>query len=197
MPLLDAQSFDCMHSILQSIDLVVGFFGYGIHQGKPASQLSYEGTDEAIWDHTISSLLLKKLFGVFPLNPTNHLSEKVNVVIRFEIIIFASKKPFFFKFDSFGLVLPLTSVVYGNPVACTCIKSSNDGRLWCLADVGKLHCFFMILNYEHNDDVHDFGCINICYPSSFHCLYHFFFLFHFWEGLHSQLYHSVCIKCSF
>ncbi|KAH9737959.1 Ipi1 N domain-containing protein [Citrus sinensis] len=76
MPLLDAQSFDCMHSILQSIDLVVGFFGYGIHQGKPASQLSYEGPDEAIWDHTISSLLLKKLFGVFPLNPTNHLSEK-------------------------------------------------------------------------------------------------------------------------
>ncbi|ESR43310.1 hypothetical protein CICLE_v10011038mg [Citrus x clementina] len=78
MPLLDAQSFDCMHSILQSIDLVVGFFGYGIHQGKPASQLSYEGPDEAIWDHTISSLLLKKLFGVFPLNPTNHLSEKVD-----------------------------------------------------------------------------------------------------------------------
>lgn len=103
MPLLDAQSFDCMHCILQSVDLVVGFFGYGIHHGKPASEPSYGGPDEAIWDHTISSLLLKKLFGVFPLNPTNDLSEKVNVNARFEMIIFASKRPFFFNFDRFRL----------------------------------------------------------------------------------------------
>ncbi|KAJ0027211.1 hypothetical protein Pint_36174 [Pistacia integerrima] len=78
MTSLDAQSFDCMHFILQSVDLAVGFFVYGTHQGKQASQPSCGGPDVAILDQTISSVLLKKLFSIFPLNPTHHLSDKVD-----------------------------------------------------------------------------------------------------------------------
>ncbi|KAH7554167.1 hypothetical protein JRO89_XS12G0124800 [Xanthoceras sorbifolium] len=73
MLLLDTQSFDCMHYILQSIDLAVGFVVYGIRQGKPAL---HGGPDVAIWDQTISSVLLKRFFNVFPLNATHNLSEK-------------------------------------------------------------------------------------------------------------------------
>ncbi|KAK1562182.1 hypothetical protein Q3G72_007583 [Acer saccharum] len=73
MLLLDTQSFDCIHYILQSIDLAVGFFVYGIHQGKPAL---HGGQDGAIWDQTISLVLLKRFFNVFPLNATHNLSEK-------------------------------------------------------------------------------------------------------------------------
>lgn len=91
MPSLDAQSFDCTHSILQSIDLAIGFFVYGVHTGKPSSQSPYERPDVEIWDHTISSVLLKKLFSVFPLNPTQHLSEKVYVGASSEVIIFSQK----------------------------------------------------------------------------------------------------------
>ncbi|KAF9680808.1 hypothetical protein SADUNF_Sadunf06G0159900 [Salix dunnii] len=64
---LDAQSFDCMHSILRSIDLAVLFFIHGILQGHPESQPL---------DQSFSSALLKKLLSVFPLCPTHHLSGK-------------------------------------------------------------------------------------------------------------------------
>ncbi|KAI9154580.1 hypothetical protein LWI28_028392 [Acer negundo] len=73
MLLLDTQSFDCMHYILQSIDLAVGFFVYGIRQGKPTL---HGGQDGAIWDQTISLVLLKRFFNLFPLNATHNLSEK-------------------------------------------------------------------------------------------------------------------------
>ncbi|KAK0587618.1 hypothetical protein LWI29_025899 [Acer saccharum] len=75
MLLLDTQSFDCMHYILHSIDLAIGFFVYGIRQGKPTL---HGGPDGAIWDQTISSVLLKRFFNVFPLNATHNLSEKLD-----------------------------------------------------------------------------------------------------------------------
>uniref|UniRef100_A0A251K4A3 Uncharacterized protein n=1 Tax=Manihot esculenta TaxID=3983 RepID=A0A251K4A3_MANES len=66
---LDALSFDCLHNILQSIDLVVRFFVYGAEKDNPESHPS-------MWDQSISSVLLKKFVGVFPFNPVHHLSEK-------------------------------------------------------------------------------------------------------------------------
>ncbi|KAH1030262.1 hypothetical protein J1N35_046091 [Gossypium stocksii] len=66
MPQLDAQSFDCILSILQSIDIAVRFFIYGTH----------EVAAESICNQTLSSPLSKKLLGVFPLYPKQHLSVK-------------------------------------------------------------------------------------------------------------------------
>uniref|UniRef100_A0A6N2N696 Pre-rRNA-processing protein Ipi1 N-terminal domain-containing protein n=1 Tax=Salix viminalis TaxID=40686 RepID=A0A6N2N696_SALVM len=64
---LDAQSFDCMLSILRSIDLAVSFFIHRILQGHPESQPL---------DQSFSSVLLKKLLSVFPLCPTHRLAGK-------------------------------------------------------------------------------------------------------------------------
>ncbi|CAI0391122.1 unnamed protein product [Linum tenue] len=64
---LDAQSFDCMHSILQSIGLAVRFFIYGIRKDKLESQR---------FDGSISSILLKQLLRLFPLKSIRDLSEK-------------------------------------------------------------------------------------------------------------------------
>ncbi|KAI3713299.1 hypothetical protein L1987_71874 [Smallanthus sonchifolius] len=58
---MEAQSFDCVLSILKSIDLVVKFFVNG--KGNRS-------------DQDMLQMLLKKLFGVFPLNPTHQSSEK-------------------------------------------------------------------------------------------------------------------------
>ncbi|OMO82550.1 Armadillo-like helical [Corchorus capsularis] len=71
MPQLDAQSFDCIQSILQSIDIAVRFFIYGDHEEASESK-PFQGS----WDQTLSSSLSKKLFGVFPLYPKHHLSVK-------------------------------------------------------------------------------------------------------------------------
>ncbi|KAK8336992.1 hypothetical protein V6Z12_A09G155500 [Gossypium hirsutum] len=66
MPQLDAQSFDCILSMLQSIDIAVRFFIYGTHEVAP----------ESICNQTLSSPLSKKLLGAFPLYPKHHLSVK-------------------------------------------------------------------------------------------------------------------------
>ncbi|CAK9180770.1 unnamed protein product [Ilex paraguariensis] len=80
MPLLDAQSFDCMLSILQSIDLVVRSFGYGIHKGpQPEIQVfppRFGRSDVTRRDQAISPVLLKKLWDLFPLKSVHHLSDK-------------------------------------------------------------------------------------------------------------------------
>ncbi|KAI7991081.1 Testis-expressed protein 10 [Camellia lanceoleosa] len=76
---LDVQSFDCMLFILQSIDLVVRFFAHGIDNSQhelQVSMLPYEGLDATIRGQTIMPSSLKKLFDLFPLNPTHHLSGK-------------------------------------------------------------------------------------------------------------------------
>jgi pre-rRNA-processing protein IPI1 len=66
---LDSQSFDCMLSILTSIDLVVKFFVNGV--SKSNKDLQVGG-----WNQTFSSVFLKKIFNLFPVNPTWHLSDK-------------------------------------------------------------------------------------------------------------------------
>ncbi|KAI3813070.1 hypothetical protein L1987_17786 [Smallanthus sonchifolius] len=58
---MEAQSFDCVLSILKSIDFVVKFFVNG--KGNRS-------------DQDVLQMLLKKLFGIFPLNPTHQSSEK-------------------------------------------------------------------------------------------------------------------------
>ncbi|KAJ1379063.1 Pre-rRNA-processing protein Ipi1, N-terminal, partial [Sesbania bispinosa] len=72
---LEGKSFGCMASILHSIDLIVRSFVHGTDKNleSPSSQ---GGPDVALWDVSISSALLKKLFHLFPLNPVHHLSEK-------------------------------------------------------------------------------------------------------------------------
>ncbi|KAM7499953.1 hypothetical protein LguiA_024367 [Lonicera macranthoides] len=74
MTQLDSQSFDCMLSILRSIDLVVKFFVHGIN--KSQKELQIARPDVILWNQTFSPVFLKKLFDVFPVNPTRHLSDK-------------------------------------------------------------------------------------------------------------------------
>ncbi|KAE8125193.1 hypothetical protein FH972_020026 [Carpinus fangiana] len=76
MPLLDAQSFDCLLCILQSIDIAFRFFIYGTDKGKSEYRLPQGQSDVTVWDESISSLLMKKIILAFPLNPTWQLSEK-------------------------------------------------------------------------------------------------------------------------
>lgn len=76
MPVLDAQSFDCMLGILQSMDIAVKFFIYGTNKGKSEYQPPHGVPDVTVWDENLSSLLMKKVLQVFPLNPTHELSEK-------------------------------------------------------------------------------------------------------------------------
>ncbi|XWS56064.1 hypothetical protein CRYUN_Cryun09bG0054800 [Craigia yunnanensis] len=71
MPQLDAQSFECILSILQSIDIALRFFIYVTHEERSESK-SLQGS----FDQTLSSGLSKKLLGVFPLNSKHHLSVK-------------------------------------------------------------------------------------------------------------------------
>ncbi|XP_058205322.1 uncharacterized protein LOC131319180 isoform X2 [Rhododendron vialii] len=79
MTQLDPQSFDCMLSILKCIDLVVKFFADGIsdcQQELQVSMPSCEGLAATIQGQTIMPSFLKKLFDLFPLNLTYHLSGK-------------------------------------------------------------------------------------------------------------------------
>ncbi|OVA09115.1 Pre-rRNA-processing protein IPI1/Testis-expressed sequence 10 protein [Macleaya cordata] len=80
MPQVDAQSFDCMSYVLQSIDLAVRFFVYG----NNSCQTSFEvfvpsmskGADVIVWGKNTMLMLLKKLLEVFPLSPIHHPTEK-------------------------------------------------------------------------------------------------------------------------
>lgn len=80
-PQLDAQSFDCMLSVLQSIDLIVKFFAYGTDKSQQELQISlsfytHRGVSPHGQDNNIM-VMLKKLWDVFPLYPAQQLSEKV------------------------------------------------------------------------------------------------------------------------
>ncbi|GLT68689.1 hypothetical protein SLA2020_408980 [Shorea laevis] len=72
---LDAQSFHCILSILQSIDISMEFLICSILKETPQSKF-LQIPDPTMLDQTFSSVLLKKLLGVFPLNPKYHLFEK-------------------------------------------------------------------------------------------------------------------------
>ncbi|KAM7265835.1 hypothetical protein ACFE04_003518 [Oxalis oulophora] len=77
---LDAQSFESMISILESINLAVKFFIYQSPEGKRQWILSTttRESDDTALTHITKTLLiaLKKLLSLFPLNPTHHFSEK-------------------------------------------------------------------------------------------------------------------------
>lgn len=72
---LEGKSFGCMASILHSIDLIVRSFVYGIDK-KSECTSSQGGGDVAVWDVSVSSAFLKKLFPLFPLDPGHGLSQK-------------------------------------------------------------------------------------------------------------------------
>ncbi|XP_060196534.1 uncharacterized protein LOC132625915 isoform X2 [Lycium barbarum] len=71
---VDAQSFDCMLSLLQSIDLVVRFFGHASGKNQDNFQ-------------RISAVTLKKLWDEFPLGPVDCLSEKDGRYFMLNIVI--------------------------------------------------------------------------------------------------------------
>ncbi|KAE9590793.1 putative pre-rRNA-processing protein IPI1/Testis-expressed sequence 10 protein [Lupinus albus] len=75
MASLEVKSFGCLISILHSIDLIVRSFIYWIDKESESPSL-LGGPDVNVWDVTIFSVLLKKLFPLFPLNPVHHLSSK-------------------------------------------------------------------------------------------------------------------------
>lgn len=86
-PQLDAQSFDCMLSVLQSIDLIVQFFAYGTGKSQQELQISllfytHRGVSPHGQDNSIM-VMLKKLWDVFPLYPAQQLSEKVMIAALF------------------------------------------------------------------------------------------------------------------
>ncbi|KAE8098634.1 hypothetical protein FH972_016679 [Carpinus fangiana] len=65
MPLLNAQSFDCLLCILQSIGIAFGFFIYGTDKGISEYQLPQGQSDVTVWDESVSSLLMKKILLAF------------------------------------------------------------------------------------------------------------------------------------
>ncbi|CAN4089629.1 unnamed protein product [Withania somnifera] len=101
---VDAQSFDCMLFLLQSIDLVVRFFVHA--SGK--NQHDFQNLPPAyqkhlsLCDQSISAATLKRLWDEFPLSPNHCLSEKdgdryfiLNIVITeiFLQLSYGSKLP--------------------------------------------------------------------------------------------------------
>jgi pre-rRNA-processing protein IPI1 len=84
---LEGKSFGCMTSILHSIDLIVRSFVYGIDK-KLECTSSQGGANVAVWDVSVSSAFLKKLFPLFPLHP-DRLPQKVDLhlfLLSFRVI---------------------------------------------------------------------------------------------------------------
>ncbi|MED6111713.1 hypothetical protein PIB30_054890, partial [Stylosanthes scabra] len=75
MASLEGKSFGCMLSILHGIDLIIRSFVHGADKESESPSLEGE-PNGAMLDVTISSMLLKKVFPLFPLSPAHHLSEK-------------------------------------------------------------------------------------------------------------------------
>ncbi|XP_022888460.1 uncharacterized protein LOC111403998 isoform X1 [Olea europaea var. sylvestris] len=76
---LDAQSFDSMLLILQSIDLIVRFLVWGIGRSQQHTQTllpPWQKPDTTTSDQFISLAVLKKLWDIFPLNLVHHQSKK-------------------------------------------------------------------------------------------------------------------------
>lgn len=76
LPSLEFQSFDCMLTILQSIDLAVKFFIATIDKSESDLQTTLGGATLATLDQGVASVILKRLCVLFPLNPAHHASQK-------------------------------------------------------------------------------------------------------------------------
>jgi hypothetical protein len=110
MPLLNAQSFDCLLCILQSIDIAFRFFIYGTDKGKSEYQLPQGQSDVTVWDESISSLLMKKILLAFW-----QLSEKVWPQYKFSDHYLCSHMTMLDCFFSFNSI-----VLIGLPFFCIC-----------------------------------------------------------------------------
>lgn len=136
MPVLDAQSFDCMLGILQCTDITAKFFIYGTNKGKSEYQ-PHGVPDVTEWDENLSSLLMKKVLQVFPLNPTCHMSEKVwlTSILSFQIIFFAPNEsvvfffPLFIGFDWISFLLCVFLIIFAYllwpmfyKLLCACLR---------------------------------------------------------------------------
>uniref|UniRef100_A0A7C9EBQ9 Uncharacterized protein n=1 Tax=Opuntia streptacantha TaxID=393608 RepID=A0A7C9EBQ9_OPUST len=80
-PILDSQSFDCMLSVLQCIDLVVQYCLFEIakcQRDVHTSKSLLTSIGMYIHDEKFPPLFLGKLFAFFPMQPMHHLSEKDN-----------------------------------------------------------------------------------------------------------------------
>ncbi|KAI9115572.1 hypothetical protein K1719_013241 [Acacia pycnantha] len=75
-PKLDGTSSSCMLSILNCIDMIIRSFTYDSNGELLKSQSSVGDLGMMIGDETISSLMSRKLFSLFPLNPVHDHSEK-------------------------------------------------------------------------------------------------------------------------
>ncbi|KAF8012918.1 hypothetical protein BT93_I0932 [Corymbia citriodora subsp. variegata] len=88
MPSLEFQSFDCMLSILQSIDLAVKFFISRIDKAESDLPSTTGGATLTTLDQGVASVILKRLCVLFPLNAAHRVLQKdsdryftLNVVI--------------------------------------------------------------------------------------------------------------------
>ncbi|KNA13119.1 hypothetical protein SOVF_119600 isoform A [Spinacia oleracea] len=109
-PQLDSHYFDCMLSILQSVDLVVGYNVYGIgkyQQELLTSMSSNSRADICLQDEKFPSLLLDRLFAVFPMQPTRSLSEENDHHDRRYYILNAVISRIFFTFNQHICPLPV------------------------------------------------------------------------------------------
>lgn len=89
-PNLDGKSSACMLLILNGIDLIIKSFVYGT---DPVESLSSNGDPGVmIWDDSISSLMLKKLFSFFPQSPVHNESEKVFFLCFCFLNLFTGRK---------------------------------------------------------------------------------------------------------
>ncbi|KAL8039858.1 hypothetical protein ABFX02_10G063500 [Erythranthe guttata] len=75
---LDVQSCDCLQFILQSVDFIIGFLVSGICRSEPDPHilLPFQKPGAITYDQSLSPMMLKKLWNVFPLNVVHHLSGK-------------------------------------------------------------------------------------------------------------------------
>lgn len=108
-PLLDSHSFDCMLSILQSIDLVVRYnvHGIGKYQQDLHLSMSYVASSEfCLQSEKFPSLVLDRLFAVFPMQPTRSLSEEDDHYDRRYCILNAVISHIFFTFNQSICPLP-------------------------------------------------------------------------------------------
>ena len=163
MPLLNAESFDCLLCILQSIDIAFGFFIYGTDKGKSEYQLPQGQSDVTVWDESISSLLMKKILLAFW-----QLSKKVWPQYKFSDRYLCSHMTMLDSFFSFNSIVwfDFLSFAYGSVIkfvispltlfmyyllflwwvqCCSCILNWSSSFYFCLA--GWRQIFYL----EHFD----------------------------------------------
>ena len=76
----DAQSFDCMLCLLQSINLSVRLYLNSVdHEDDFRLQPYYERCNVNVQAETIATVVLKNLLLMFPLTPIHQVSEKVKI----------------------------------------------------------------------------------------------------------------------